>query len=130
LLPPKNQAGYEKSGLELDSAILCEERREKWRRCETKLKKLQELVERARQRENPDAADFSRELCRDIAELYDGRAEFTATAKACAAELQADQLVELAREISQRALEDAARGIGQLRGKRACRSENIDAAEG
>lgn len=90
------------STLELDSAILCEERREKWRRCETKLKKLRELVERARQRENADAAEFSRELCRDISELYDERAEFTATAAACARELHADRLIELARALSQR----------------------------
>jgi len=124
------------SALGLDSEILCEERRAKWRTCETKLKKLRELVERARQRENADAAEFSRELCRDIAELYDGHAEFTATANACAAELQADQLVELAREVS-RTLEDTAQGIGRLRGKRglgseevAYRSVNIDAAEG
>jgi uncharacterized protein (TIGR02646 family) len=100
------------SALELDSAILCEERREKWRRCETKLKKLRELVEGARQRENPDAAAFSRELCRDIAELYDERAEFTSTANACSEELHAGRLVELARALSQRAPEHAARGIG------------------
>jgi hypothetical protein len=95
------------STLELDSAILCEERREKWRRCETKLKKLRELVERARQRENTDAAEFSRELCRDISELYDERAEFTSTAAACAKELHADRLVELARAVSRRSRENA-----------------------
>ena len=35
-------------------------------------------------------------------------AEFTATAKACAAELEADMLVELALAVSQRTLENAA----------------------
>jgi hypothetical protein len=65
-------------------------------------------VERNRQRENPDAAAFSHELCRDIATLFDDRAEFTATAKACAAELQAGLFVDLARAVSLRALEHAA----------------------
>jgi uncharacterized protein (TIGR02646 family) len=91
------------STLELGSEILCEERREKWRKCETKLKKLRNLVEGARHRENPDAAAFSRELCHDIAELFDEKAEFTATAKACAAELQANSIVELAQKLSRRA---------------------------
>jgi len=91
------------SALQLDSEILCEERRAKWRRCETKLKRLRDLVQRERHRENPEGAEFSRELCRDIADLFDRRAEFTATAKACAAELQADRLVTLAQELSQRA---------------------------
>jgi hypothetical protein len=76
--------------------------------CETKLKKLRDLVERARQRENPDAATFSRDLCQDIAALFDQRSEFTATAKACAAELDANELIALARALSQRALADAA----------------------
>ena len=91
------------STLSLDSAILCEERREKWRQCETKLKKLRDLVERARHQENPDAAEFTVELCRDIARLFDEEAEFTATAKACSAELAAGELVALARELSARA---------------------------
>ena len=95
------------SVLELDSAILCEERRKKWRVCETKLKRLRDLVERASQKENPDAATFSRDLCQEITELFDDRGEFTATAKACAGELQADQLVALARAVSESALEDA-----------------------
>jgi uncharacterized protein (TIGR02646 family) len=90
------------SALGLDSPILCEARREKWRNCETKLKRLQDIVERNRQREHPDAAAFSRDLCQDIASLFDDRAEFTATAKACAAELEADLLVELARAVSRR----------------------------
>jgi uncharacterized protein (TIGR02646 family) len=94
--------------LGLDSPILCDARREKWRNCETKLKKLRDIVEVNRQRENMDAAAFSRDLCRDIAELFADQAEFTATAKACAAELEADELVALARALSQRALEDAA----------------------
>lgn len=91
------------STLELDSAILCEERRAKWRECETKLKKLRELVDKARQRANADAAEFSMDLCRDIAKLFDDKAEFTATANACSAELQAGSLVDLARKLSQRA---------------------------
>jgi uncharacterized protein (TIGR02646 family) len=95
------------SVLELNSAILCEERRKKWRMCERKLKRLRYLVERALQRENPLAATFSVDLCQEIAELFDKRAEFTATAKACAAELNADRLVELARAVSQRALQNA-----------------------
>ena|SRR5665811_1664463 len=74
-------------------------KRTKWRKCETKLKRLRDLVEGARQRANTDAAEFSVELCRDIVELYDEGAEFTATAKACSAELQADRLVDLARAL-------------------------------
>jgi uncharacterized protein (TIGR02646 family) len=96
------------AALGLDSAILCEERRAKWRKCETKLKILRDLVEDARQREHLDAAAFSRELCQDIAELFDERAEFTATAKACSAELGADSLVTLARALSQRTLQSTA----------------------
>ena len=86
--------------LGLDSSILCEARSEKWRRCEAKLKNLRVLVEANRQRENVDAAMFSRELCRDIAELFSDQAEFTATAKACAAQLEAGELVALARALS------------------------------
>jgi len=52
------------SALGLDSPLLCEARREKWRNCETKLKRLRDIVERNRQRDNVDAATFSRELCR------------------------------------------------------------------
>jgi hypothetical protein len=96
------------SVLELDNAILCEARREKWRSCERKLKKLREIVERGRQRENPDAATSSRDLCQDIAALFAEQAEFTATAKACAAELEGGELVSLARAVLQRALADAA----------------------
>jgi uncharacterized protein (TIGR02646 family) len=96
------------SALGLDSPILCDARREKWRSCETKIKRLREIVELNRQRENRDAAVFSRDLCQDIASLFDDCAEFTATAKACAAELEADMLVELARAVSQRMLENAA----------------------
>jgi hypothetical protein len=73
----------------LDSPILCEGRSEKWRNCETKLKPLREIVEANRHRANVDAATFSRELCRDIAELFSDQAEFTATAKACADEQNA-----------------------------------------
>src|SRR5215469_14731319 len=57
---------------------------------------------------NLDAGAFSRDLCQDIALLFDDRAEFTATAKASAAELQADELVALAKAISVRALPNAA----------------------
>jgi uncharacterized protein (TIGR02646 family) len=96
------------SALGLDSPILCDSRREKWRSCETKIKKLRDIVEVNRQRENVDAAAFSRDLCQDIAALFDDRAEFTATAKACAVELEAGELVALARAVSQRALEDVA----------------------
>ena len=88
------------SALGLDSPILCDARRERWRNCETKLKELRDLVEDNRQRGNIDAAAFSRHLCREIADLFADRAEFTATAKACAAELEADQLIELARAVS------------------------------
>jgi uncharacterized protein (TIGR02646 family) len=94
--------------LQLDSDILCEARREKWRNCETKLKRLRDIVERNRQRENLDAAVFLRDLCRDIASLFDERSEFTATARSCATELEADMLVELARAVFRRALGNAA----------------------
>lgn len=93
------------STLELDSAVLCEARREKWRKCEEKLKELRRRVEAARHRHNADAAEFSLSLCRDIADLFDGRSEFTATAKACSVQLEADNVVELARTLSQRARE-------------------------
>jgi len=93
------------TALGLDSPILCDSRREKWRNCETKIKKLRDIVERNRQRENIEAAAFSRDLCQDIAALFDEQAEFTATAKACAAELEAGDLVALARAVSQRAFE-------------------------
>jgi uncharacterized protein (TIGR02646 family) len=82
---------------ELDSSILCEERREKWRKCERKLKKLRDMVAKNLQRRNVSAAEFSIELCRDLVDLFDDDAEFTSTAKACSSELQADSIVQLAR---------------------------------
>jgi uncharacterized protein (TIGR02646 family) len=95
------------SALALDSSILCDARREKWRHCETKLKTLRDIVEVNRQRKNVDAAAFSRELCRDIADLFADQAEFTATAKACAAQLGAHELVALARAVFQRTRQEA-----------------------
>lgn len=86
----------------IDSVQLCEARRAKWRLCERKLKKLRELVVTNKQRANADAAEFSVELCQDIAGLFDDRSEFTATANACAFELGAARLVELAREVVRR----------------------------
>lgn len=95
------------SALGLDSPILCEARSEKWRNCETKIKRLRTIVEANRQRDTIDVAVFSRDLCRDISELFSDRSHFTATAKACASEQNADELVALAKLISQRALQSA-----------------------
>lgn len=41
----------------LDSDILCEARREKWRGCSSKLKKFQRIVEEKRHQDNDDAAE-------------------------------------------------------------------------
>ena len=92
----------------LDSAQLCEARREKWRLCERKIKKLRDLVVDKKQLGNAEAAEFSLELCQDIAGLFDDKAEFTATAKACALQLEATNIVALAREVVRRHLEQAA----------------------
>ncbi|MER9241252.1 hypothetical protein [Mesorhizobium sp. M0633] len=82
----------------LDSEILCDERRAKWRKCTEKLTKLQAIVEDKRHQENSDAADFSSDLCKDIAELFDDASEFTATAMAAKATIQnGDVLLQLAR---------------------------------
>jgi uncharacterized protein (TIGR02646 family) len=84
--------------LELDREALCAERRAKWRLCERKLKRLRKLLEDQRQQENTDAGDLFNELCQDLNELFADSAEFTATAWACARELNAVELVELARQ--------------------------------
>lgn len=82
--------------LDLDSAALCEERRRKWRDCEGKLRKLRTLLEELKQQANLEDSDFVDELCLDLQKLYADDAEFTATAKACAQELNAVDLVEIA----------------------------------
>lgn len=84
--------------LELDSEALCAHRREKWRSCERKLKNLRAIIEERRQQETADAAHHIDELCRDLEALYDDNAEFSATAWACARELNAEKLVQLARQ--------------------------------
>lgn len=82
----------------LDSEILCDERRAKWRKCTEKLTKLQAIVEDKRHQDNADAANFSSDLCKEIAELFDEASEFTATAKAAKATIQnGDVLLQLAR---------------------------------
>ena len=80
--------------LDLDSVVLCEERRRKWRDCEGKLRRLRSLLDELRQQANEDGSGFVDELCLDLQKLDD--AVFTATAKACAQELNATDLVEIA----------------------------------
>lgn len=82
--------------LDLDSVSLCEERRRKWRDCEGKLRRLRGLLEELRQQANEDGSGFVDELCLDLQKLYADDAEFTATAKACAQELNSAELVEIA----------------------------------
>lgn len=84
--------------LELDREALCAERRAKWRLCERKLKLLRQLLETQRQQQNVDAGNHFNELCQDLSELYADSAEFTATAWACARELNSVELIELARQ--------------------------------
>jgi uncharacterized protein (TIGR02646 family) len=84
--------------LELDREQLCAARRQKWRRCETKLKELRRILNERRQQETDDAIRHMNELCRDLADLYDDNAEFTSTALACARQLNAEQLVALAKQ--------------------------------
>ncbi|WP_156467612.1 hypothetical protein [Methylobacterium sp. Leaf91] len=83
--------------LGLDSEGLCAHRREKWRSCERKLKKLQKLLETNRHQANPEGGELIDEICRDLEALYDDEAEFTSTAWSCAQELNASRLIELAR---------------------------------
>lgn len=78
--------------LNLDSVLLCEERRRKWRDCEGKLRKLRALLEELRQQANTDGSGFVDELCLDLQKLYADDAEFTATARACAQELNSAEL--------------------------------------
>lgn len=84
----------------LDSAKLCAARREKWRKCERKIKALRRLLEEKRQQDNTDAVDYLDELCRDLEELYADKAEFTATALACAQQLDATTIVTLAKRLA------------------------------
>jgi uncharacterized protein (TIGR02646 family) len=86
--------------LDLNTEKLCASRREKWRRCERKLKDLRRVVEEQRHQHNTDAGHHLVDLCRDLDELYSDSAEFTATAWACARELNAEAFVKLAREIA------------------------------
>jgi uncharacterized protein (TIGR02646 family) len=82
--------------LDLDSEALCEERRRKWRACEEKLRRLRELLQDSRQQANEDGSGFVDEVCLDLQKLYADDAVFTATAKACAQELNSSELVEIA----------------------------------
>lgn len=88
---------------ELDGEKLCAGRRDKWRLCERKLKALRKIIEEQRHQNNTDAVDHLKEVCHDIEMLYADRAEFTATAWACAKELNAEKIVGLARELAQAA---------------------------
>ena len=83
--------------LGLDTEALCAHRREKWRTCERKLRKLQALLEANRQQANPEGGELVDEICRDLGVLYDDDAEFVSTAWSCAQELNAIRLVDLAR---------------------------------
>ena len=82
--------------LDLNSENLCSHRREKWRLCNHKLKRLRELLEQNRQQATVDGSEMVDELCRDVRDLYEDDAEFTATAWACAQELNALDLVRFA----------------------------------
>ncbi|MFI7803314.1 hypothetical protein PSFL_44430 [Pseudomonas sp. DD1] len=95
----------------INSEKLCAARREKWRTCERKLKALRKILEEKRQQQNIDAVGHLDELCRDLEDLYDDRAEFTATAWACAQELDATTIVTLAKQLAGRATADTASAI-------------------
>lgn len=82
--------------LDLGSEVLCSHRRGKWRDCEAKLKRLRGLLEGRRQQATVDGSEHVDDLCRDLEQLYDDDAEFTATAWACAQQLNADGLVRTA----------------------------------
>lgn len=82
--------------LDLDSELLCSHRRQKWRACKSKLKRLRDILQQARQQASADASVHMDDLCRDLGALYDDDAEFTATAWACAQELNAQSLVRIA----------------------------------
>jgi hypothetical protein len=86
--------------LDLDTEKLCEGRRDTWRSCERRLKDLRSIVEAQRHQNNTDAGDRLKDLCRDLDSLYDEDSEFTATAWACAKELNADKIVRLAKEVA------------------------------
>lgn len=87
--------------LELNSEKLCAGRREKWRLCERKLKALRKIVEDQRHQDNSDAVTHLEELCKDLDQLYADQSEFTATAWACARELNAETIVRLAKQLAQ-----------------------------
>ena len=86
--------------LSLDTEKLCEGRRDTWRSCERRLKDMRGIVEAQRHQNNTDAGDRLKDLCRDLDDLYDEEAEFTATAWACAKELNAEMIVRLAKEVA------------------------------
>lgn len=86
--------------LNLDTEKLCEGRRDTWRSCERRLKDLRGIIEAQRHQNNTDAGDRLKDLCRDLNELYDEESEFTATAWACAKELNAEKIVRLAQEVA------------------------------
>ena len=84
--------------LQLDREQLCAARREKWRECEVKLKELRRILVARRQQETDDAERHMNLLCCELDKLFDEDAEFTATARACARQLEAERLVELAKQ--------------------------------
>lgn len=86
--------------LNLDTEKLCEGRRATWRSCERRLKDLRGIVEAQRHQNNTDAGDRLKDLCRDLDLLYNEESEFTATAWACAKELNAEKIVRLAKEVA------------------------------
>ena len=88
---------------QLDSERLCSSRREKWRSCERKLKALRSIVEQHRHQANTDANGHLKEICLDLDELYSDEAEFTATAWACARQMNAEPIVLFARTVAQAA---------------------------
>ncbi|MNP82877.1 hypothetical protein D3C76_1816530 [compost metagenome] len=57
-------------------------------------------MEEKRQQQNADAAQFLSELCQDLEQLYAEKSEFTATAWACAKELNAETIVLLAKRLA------------------------------
>ena len=86
--------------LDLKTEKLCEGRRDKWRSCERRLKALRGIVEAQRHQNNTDADDRLKDLCKELDGLYDDTSEFTATAWACAKELNAETIVRLAKEVA------------------------------
>lgn len=87
--------------LGLDSAVLTEERRDKWRKCHEKLSKLSSRLEQKRQQANSDAVEHIKDLSQDLMDLFDPKSEYTATATAAKGRFpNGDLLLELARKLA------------------------------